>query len=119
MVTAPEILFVGVVSFLSVHELDAIRQREWRFFFAPVTVRDETAYQIFTALHAPLFVVILAFIESSVVQLGVDSFAFAHALVHLRLRNHPLVEFGSWFSRFWIYGGALLGVLHLVLVLVL
>jgi hypothetical protein len=117
METVSAALFLAVVSFLLVHELDAIRQREWRFFFAPVTVRDKTAYQLFTALHAPLFVVILVFVESSVFQLAIDSFAIVHGLLHFGFRDHPLIEFDSWFSRVWIFGGSLLGVLHLVLVL--
>ena len=117
MVSVPEVLFLSVVSFLLVHELDAIRQHEWRFLFAPMPVRDETASLIFIALHAPLFVVVLVYAESRAFQLGLDSFAIAHGFVHLGLRNHPLVEFDSSFSRVWIIGGALLGALHLVLVL--
>jgi len=117
MATVSAVLFMAVVSFLFVHELDAIRQREWRFFFAPVAVRDETAYRIFTAVHAPLFVVILVFVESSAFRVGVDAFAIVHGLAHFGLRNHPLIEFDSWFSGFWIVGGSLLGALHLVLVL--
>jgi hypothetical protein len=117
MVTTSEVLFSAVVSFLFVHELDAIRQREWRFFFAPVTIRDESAYQIFAALHAPLLAVILVHAESTAFQLGVDSFALVHGLLHFGFRNHPLIAFDSWFSRFWIFGGSLLGVLHLVVAL--
>jgi hypothetical protein len=116
MVSASEILFLSVVSFLLVHELDAIRKQEWRFFFAPLSVRDETAYLTFTALHAPLFVVVLAFIDSPAFQIGFDAFAIVHGFLHLGLRNHPLVEFDSWFSRVWIFGGSLLGGFHLILV---
>jgi hypothetical protein len=116
MVTLQELLFLSVVSFLFVHELDAIRQHEWRFFFAPVSVRDETASQIFTALHAPLFIVILVYMELPAFQLGFDSFAIVHGLLHFGLRNHSLVEFDNWFSRVWIFGGSLLGALHLILV---
>jgi hypothetical protein len=50
-------------------------------------------------------------------QLGIDSFAVVHGLLHFWFRNHPLIEFDSWFSRVWIFGGSLLGALHLVLVL--
>jgi len=106
-----------VVSFLFVHELDAIRQREWRFCFTPLTVSDEVAYRIFTALHALLFVVVLWDVESVVLRVLLDSFAIVHGLLHLGLRDHPLIEFDSWFSRFWILGGAPLGALHLSLVL--
>jgi hypothetical protein len=116
MVTLPEFLFSAVVSFLFVHELDAIRRREWRFFFAPLSVRDGVGYQIFVALHAPLLVATLLYMEFPAFQLGVDLFAIVHGLLHVGLRNHPLIEFESWFSRFWIFGGSLLGGLHLALV---
>ncbi|KAB1197501.1 MULTISPECIES: DUF6713 family protein [Haloferax] len=117
MVMESSMLFFSVVSFLFVHELDAIRQREWRFFFAPFSVRDETAFELFTALHAPLFVVVLLFLESAAFQLAFDSFAIVHGLLHLGLRNHPLIQFESWFSRFWIFGASVLGALHLAVVL--
>jgi len=117
MVTVSAVLFSSVVAFLLVHELDAIRQREWRFFFAPMEIGEETAYRLFTGLHAPLFVLLLVYAESPVFQLGVDSFAIVHGFLHLGLRNHPLIEFDSWFSRFWIVGGSLLGGLHIVIVL--
>jgi hypothetical protein len=117
MVTVAWVLFLSVVSFLLVHELDAIRQREWQFFFAPLPVSDETVVRIFTAVHAPLFVVVLGSLEFPTAQVVVDTFAIIHAGVHFGLRNHPLVAFGGLFSRFWIYGGALVGSLHLVLVL--
>jgi hypothetical protein len=48
---------------------------------------------------------------------GNDPFVIIHGLLHFSLRNHDLIEFESWFSRFWIFGGSLLGGLHLVLVL--
>ena len=117
MLTLSQVLFFAVVSFLFVHELDAIRQGEWRFFFAPVTISDESAYRIFAALHAPIFVVILVSVESSAFQIAIDAFAIVHGLLHFGFRNHPLIAFDSWFSRVWIFGGSLLGVLHLVLVL--
>lgn len=119
MAAVSRVLFLAVVGFLFVHELDAIRQREWRFFFAPAPVSDEIAYRIFTALHAPLFVVVLWYLNSLTFQVGVDSFAVVHGLLHFGLRDHPLIEFDGRFSRFWIFGGSLLGVLHLALVLVL
>jgi hypothetical protein len=36
VVTLSQALFPSCVSFLFVHELDTVRQREWQFFFAPV-----------------------------------------------------------------------------------
>jgi hypothetical protein len=117
MTSASQILFLTVVALLFVHELDAIRQREWRFFFAPFGVGDETGYRIFTALHAPLFVAVLWYAETPAFQVGIDAFAVVHGLLHVGLRNHRAISFDSWFSRGWIVGAALLGALHLLLVL--
>lgn len=114
--TVSQVLFLTVISFLFVHELDAIRRREWRFFFAPLPVSDTTAYRVFVALHAPLFVLMVRYAETPSFQIGVDVFMVVHGGLHLGLRDHPRIEFDGWFSGFWIFGGALLGALHLLLV---
>lgn len=114
---AEDAVFSIVVAWFAVHELDAIRRREWRFFFAPTPLDDETAYRAFTALHVPLFALLVWGSHSTPVQVGFDVFLLAHAALHLLLRDHPRVAFGSWFSGVWIYGGAFLGVIHLALVL--
>ena len=107
-------LYLTVVSALVVHELDAIRNREWRFFFAPLPVDEETAYRAFVALHAPALVAVLWSLESATVQLGLDAFAVVHGGAHLLVRNHPRVEFDDRFSWLWIAGAALLAGLHLL-----
>jgi hypothetical protein len=114
MIAFAPALFALTVSFLAVHELDAVRNHEWRFFFAPFPVDDETAYRAFTALHVPLFVVVVSLYPLPAFQTGLDVFAVAHGGVHLALRDHPLVEFSGWFSALWIYGASVLGALHLL-----
>ncbi len=112
----PDLLFLTGFAFLAIgHELDAIQQKEWRFFFALVPISDENAYRIFTALHIPLFIWLAVSWHSPVFQFWFNIFLIAHAAVHWLLRKHPLIMFDSWFSRFWIYGGAVLGVAHLFL----
>jgi hypothetical protein len=112
-----QFVFVVAVSFLLTHELDAIRRREWRFFFAPVEVSEGAAYRIFTAVHVPLFVLLLWYLDSSMLRLGFDVFLIVHGFLHAVLRNHPTVEFDDWFSSVWIFGGSSLAILHLSLVL--
>ncbi len=109
-----DLLFIINVAFLVIgHEMDAIYQHEWRFFFAFTPLNDETAYRVFTALHIPLFVIIIWNIQSIPFQVGFDIFLMAHAGVHWLLRNHPKIKFNNGFSRLWIFGGALLGGVHL------
>lgn len=107
------VLFTTVVTWLVIHELDAIHRHEWRFFFASVPVTDETAFRIFTALHVPALLIVFLFVQHPAFQQGFDVFAVAHAGAHLALRDHPKLDFETWFSRVWIYGGAVLGAVHL------
>ncbi|MBL8163892.1 MAG: hypothetical protein JNJ61_18030 [Anaerolineae bacterium] len=109
------LVFLAAIAFLFVHELDAIQQHEWRFFFAWTGLSDAAAYQLFTALHVPLFIAILANLQTRSVQIGLDLFLIVHAVLHTLLRNHPLITFNNGVSRLWIYGAALLGVVHLAL----
>jgi Family of unknown function (DUF6713) len=115
METSIDLLFLIAVAFLFNHELDAIQQGEWRFFFALVPISDEAAYRIFTALHVPLLVFIMWNLQSSWLQVGLDIFLIVHAVLHWLLRNHPKIKFKTWYSRLWIFGGALIGLVHLSL----
>ncbi|MCB9450771.1 MAG: hypothetical protein H6672_04995 [Anaerolineaceae bacterium] len=113
--SATTLLFLVGLACLFTHELDAIQQHEWRFFFASSSFSDTTAYGLFAAAHVPLFVLIVANWESSAFQVGLDVFLVIHAGLHTLLRKHPLLTFNSGFSRLWIYGGAVCGAAHLAL----
>jgi hypothetical protein len=118
-----DLLWLSTVGLLVVHELDAIHQKEWRFFQALLglegRVSDETFYRIFTGLHLPLLVVILWWGGMSRgFQIGFDLFAVVHLGLHIGLRNHPLVTFNNPFSFTVIGGAALCGAVHAALLLV-
>ena len=42
------------ISLFYVHELDAVRTREWRMMVTAETINDETLYRIFAVLYIPL-----------------------------------------------------------------
>jgi len=111
-----DLLFLAGIGFLFAHELDAIQQKEWRFFFRPSLFADETGYMLFTALHGPLFVLFFWLWDDATFQFVLDVFLIGHAGVHGLLRGHPLINFDGWFSRLWIYGGAVIGAVHLVVI---
>lgn len=112
-----DVIFLAGLTCLLIHELDAIQQQEWRFFFGWLSISDQAAYRLFTALHAPLLVIILLSVQNPGFQLVFDLFLIIHAGLHWALRQHPAINFNSAFSAVWIYGGAALGMLHLVLLL--
>lgn len=114
--TADTLFLLGVV-FLLIHELDAVQQGEWRFFFAWLRASDETKTRLFNAAHVPLLLLVLANLATPSFQLGLDIFLVAHAGIHWVLRHHPLIAFNNRFSRIWIFGGALLGLAHAIMLL--
>ncbi len=115
MDTIVELLFIINLAFFMTHELDAIQRHEWRFFFALTPLSDQAAYRLFTALHIPLFVFTIWNLPLFWFQVGFDMFLIIHAGLHRVLRNHPEIKFNNWFSQVWIFGGALLGTIHIAL----
>ena len=112
-------LFMVNVAWLFAHEMDAILRHEWRLFFFLKPFSDVAAYRLFTALHIPLFVLILSQLQVSQLQVIFDAFLVIHAGLHVLFRNHPQYEFNNWFSNMWIFGAVPLAVLHLVLMRVI
>ena len=110
-----ELNFILCITWILIHELDAIKEREWRFFFVRIPIQEEAAYRIFTALHVPLIIWILWNIDSVSFQYGLSIFLIVHLGLHIGLRNHPKVAFDNWFSWVWIAGGAILGGLQIIL----
>lgn len=108
-------LFLLALVGLFMHELDAIRQAEWRFFFRAPRFGEEAAYRLFCVLHVPIFMICLQYMHVQGFQIGMDIFHIGHALVHILLRNHPLVHFKTRFSQIWVYAPALLAGIHLLL----
>lgn len=115
MINAGDFVFLLVVGWLFVHELDAIQQQEWRFFFGWTGMSDTAAYRLFAAAHVPLFALILWQFGSLPFQIGFDVFCIVHAGLHFALRRQPHLTFDNGFSRIWIYGAAALAGLHLLL----
>ena len=112
------LFLTGVAFLLMGHELDAVHQKEWRFFFGHSSLSQKNASRLFNLLHIPLFVWILWNLNDPQFQLGFDLFLLIHAGLHWFLRNYPAVDFNNWFSRFWIFGGAGFGAAHIWLLLI-
>ena len=105
------------IAFLSVHELDAIRCREWRIFPLTAFLPEPAGERVFVWSHVPLFA-LLAWIAASGPAsgpaIGLSVFATLHAVAHLLYLRHPRNEFVSFRSWAIILGAAVCGALHLV-----
>jgi len=117
--------FVFYIGFalLACHELDAVGQAEWKLLPILGRFSDEVAYATFVAGHIPIFAALmwLSGHRSPVVkwrsQMGIDAFLMGHAGLHWLLSDHPLYTFDASLSKFLIFGGGLVGLLHLAILL--
>ena len=113
MDTSLNIVFLLGLAFLFTHELDAIDQHEWRFFFPWLEYR--TGYRLFAAAHIPLFMLICLNLPARNFQIGFDLFVIVHVGLHWWLRDHPRIEFKGIFSWVMIIGAGMCGAGHLAL----
>ncbi len=105
---------------LLVHEMDAIRLREWKIFPLLRDLRDEVGYVAFTALHIPIYALLFMGLlggdgENNALIAGMDAFFVVHIILHIVFRNHPENRFGSAFSWSLILGAGACGVLDLAI----
>lgn len=116
------LIFSVGLSLLIIHEMDAIRRREWRMFFGLSKFDDEPAYNIFSLLHIPLLVGILwgLFAAAETVRYyviwGLDLFFMIHFLLHLLFLKHKSNEFKSIFSWLVIVGLFITGLIHFLII---
>ncbi|NMB54061.1 MAG: hypothetical protein GYA15_05115 [Leptolinea sp.] len=110
--------YLLALSLLIIHEMDAIRCREWSILPLLSRVKDETGYLVFTATHLPLVLLIFIGLTTGgiflpVVRILLDSFCVFHIILHAAFRRHPQNHFESGFSLFIIAGTGLAGLLDL------
>jgi uncharacterized membrane protein YdcZ (DUF606 family) len=108
----PDWLYFCGLACLFTHELDAIQQEEWRFFFGWSPLSDRAAYGLFTALHVPLFALIMANAFSPGFRVGMSIFMMVHVVLHVVLRRY--VDFNSAFSWVWIAGAGVCGAAYVM-----
>jgi hypothetical protein len=110
--------FVGL-SLLFTHELDAVRQREWRIFPGLSQLDDEAGAGVFIALHVPLFLALLWALFGTGLHQGIINgfslFCVIHVGLHLLALRHPHNTFTSTLSWMLIGGAGLCGALTLLL----
>ncbi|GAC1554295.1 MAG: hypothetical protein NVS2B7_30240 [Herpetosiphon sp.] len=114
------LFFAIAFSCLLTHEMDAIRLQEWKIFPILSALPDKQGYTVFTALHGPLYVLLLWRLlspgGSMFIINGLDSFCILHVGLHVVFRNHRHNHFRSWFSWALILGAGLAGALDLLVI---
>ena len=116
-----DLFFYLSLALLLTHELDAIKQHEWRVFPGLTNLKDNLSYHLFIILHIPVFILILWCMchPSEQVrfwfQISVDSFLIIHLGLHHLFKSHDKYEFTQQFSKIIINIAALTGLIHMIL----
>jgi L-cystine uptake protein TcyP (sodium:dicarboxylate symporter family) len=100
------------------HEMDAIRCREWRIFPGLSLLTDKLGHIIFVFAHIPLFFFIFWQLphnqDNQTFKKGFDIFMIIHLGIHILFLKHKDNEFKDWISWTIIIGAGLCGLLDLI-----
>ncbi len=114
-------LFILTISLLILHEMDAIRRKEWKLFVVLKDMKEEPGYLVFSLLHLPLCIIILYFIMNSsgqyyhVFTLAINGFLIFHGGIHLLFRTKTGNEFKGVYSYTIIFLMSIFAGLQLIL----
>lgn len=100
-----KILFWINISLFILHEMDAVKTREWKMMKFMNRMNDDYGHIVFTTLHFPLFIIIF-FLTQYYFLLIVSSTAILfilHQIVHLLFRKHSENRMNNKFSKIIIF----------------
>jgi hypothetical protein len=113
------IFFYLGLSFIVMHEMDAIRCREWRIFPGISLLKESAGFIVFMLAHIPLYVLLfwslMARENTEAVIKGLNMFFIIHMGLHLLFLMHTDNEFKDFLSWFIISGAAICGAVDLLL----
>jgi hypothetical protein len=102
-------LFNLGLTFILLHEMDAIRCKEWRIFPLTSMLEDRLGYIVFLFMHIPLFYCIFFQLNNATFHWYFDIFLMVHVGLHILFLKHPKNEFRDWISWSIIIGAGVLG----------
>ncbi len=107
------------LTFIIMHEMDAIRCKEWRIFPGLSFLNDDWGFKVFMIAYIPLFFFLLdglADKENNEALIdGLNIFFVAHLGLHLLFLLHKKNEFKDWISWTIISGAGLFGLADLII----
>ena len=114
-----DIFFYLGLSLLIMHEMDAIRCKEWRIFPGLSMLGDKVGHIVFLFAHVPLFYFIFWKVTYSdnieAFIYGFNIFLIVHLGLHILFLKHKKNEFKDWISWIIIIGAGLCGLLGLLI----
>ncbi|HRU64326.1 MAG TPA: hypothetical protein P5566_00730 [Spirochaetota bacterium] len=109
------LLFFNITLFI-IHQMDAIRTKEWKMIKFFQKTDDKIAEKIFIWLHIFLFAAIFMLLETSFNLLLwlMTAFGIIHKLLHILFKNHPNNNVKETFSTIIIDGIFITSIITLI-----
>jgi len=100
-----KILFWINISLFILHEMDAVKTREWKMMIFMNRLDDDTGHIVFTTLHLPLFVILFYLMKNFFEYLvpAVAVIFIIHQIMHIVFRKHTENRMNNMFSRIIIF----------------
>jgi heme/copper-type cytochrome/quinol oxidase subunit 4 len=104
------------LTFILMHEMDAVRCKEWRIFPGLSFLNDKVGLFLFVFLHIPLFYWVMMETQAGNenFRIGINYFLIIHLILHLLFLLHKKNEFKDWISWVIIFGASLFGLLDIM-----
>lgn len=113
------VFFYLGLSLFTIHEMDAIRCKEWSIFPGLSMLSDKAGHIVFLFAHIPLFYFVSWKLTSSENNesfiYGFNIFMIVHLGLHILFLKHKNNEFKDWISWTIIVGTALCGLIDLLI----
>lgn len=111
------LFFSGLALFL-LHEMDAVRCKEWRIFPGLSKLNELWGKRIFLLAHLPIgyfiFWQLTASQSPEIFRMVFDIFLVVHLVAHLVYLKHKENQFKDWISWTFITGAGICGFLDLI-----
>ncbi len=107
------------LTLIIMHEMDAIRCKEWRIFPGLSLLNEDWGFKVFMVAHIPLFFFLFYTLSdpenSESLINGLNIFFLIHFALHLLFLLHKKNEFKDWISWTIISGAGLFGLADLII----
>ncbi|HNX23736.1 MAG TPA: hypothetical protein PKG60_06780 [Spirochaetota bacterium] len=93
------------ISFFILHEMDAIKTREWKMMIFINRLNDKTGHLVFTSSHFFLFIIIFYLMDQyfMVLFFAVSILLIIHQFMHIIFRRHAENRMNNAFSQIIIF----------------
>lgn len=114
--TGHEFFYTGL-SLMLMHEMDAVRCKEWRILPGLSLLNDRLGYFVFMLAHLPLFFFIfykLIKVDNESFITGLNIFFIIHLGLHILFLKHRKNSFTDWISWTIISTIAICGLIEIL-----